>query len=131
VDEKGVHVDPNSTQVIHDCLTLKTITNQFLLGFSYISWSPSQVSKGGVKAKFVWATSQQKTLEDLKFFLFLALILSLLDLQQPFDIEIDALDYYIGAFLTQHGNLIAYHNETIYDVFCRYPTYDKEMYCIV
>ena len=40
-------------------------------------------------------------------------MLTLPDLQQPFEIETDAFDYAIGVVLTQQGNLVAYHNETL------------------
>ena len=58
-------------------------------------------------------------------------MLALLDLQQPFEIEIDASDYAIGAVLTQHGHPVAYHSETLSDTVQKYPTYDKDMYSIV
>ena len=58
-------------------------------------------------------------------------MLTLPNLQQPFEIEIDASDYAIGAVLTQQGNPVAYHNETLSDTVRKYPTYDKEMYSIV
>jgi hypothetical protein len=58
-------------------------------------------------------------------------VLSLPDLQQPFEIEIDDSDYAVGAFLTQHGHPVAYHSETLSDTVYKYPTYDKEMYSIV
>jgi hypothetical protein len=58
-------------------------------------------------------------------------VLSLPDLQQPFEIETDALDYDIGAVLTQHGHPMAYHSETLSNVVCKYLTYDKELYFIV
>ena len=52
-------------------------------------------------------------------------------MQQPFGIEIDALEYAVGIVLTQHGNPMAYHSETLLDAVRKYPTYDKEMYSIV
>jgi hypothetical protein len=58
-------------------------------------------------------------------------VLSFPDLQQPFEIETDASDYVVGAVLTQHGHLVAYHSETLSDTVQKYPTYDKEMYSIV
>jgi hypothetical protein len=58
-------------------------------------------------------------------------VLSLPDLQQPFEIETDASDYAVGIVLTQHGHPMAYHSETLSDVVHKYPTYDKEMYSIV
>ena len=68
---------------------------------------------------------------ELKHRLCCALVLTLPDLQQPFEIKTDASDYAIGAVLTQQGHLVAYHSETLSDTFHKYPTYDKEMYSIV
>ena len=109
-----MHVDPTKIQVIRDWPAPTTLTehcsflglanfyHRFVLGFSHIVWALSQVTKGGGKAKFVWTKSQQKAFEELKHLLFLALVLALLDLQQPFEIEIDASDYAVGVVLTQH-----------------------------
>ena len=58
-------------------------------------------------------------------------MLTLPDLQKPFEIKTDASDYAIGEVLTQQGNPVAYHSETLSDTFRKYPTYDKEMYSIV
>jgi len=76
-------------------------------GFSYIAWSLIQVTKGGSKAKFVWAKSQEKEIEVLNKCLCSTLLLTLPHLQQPFEIEIDALDYVIGIVLTHHAHLVA------------------------
>jgi hypothetical protein len=58
-------------------------------------------------------------------------VLTFLDLQQPFEIETDAFDYAIGVVLTQQGNPVTYHSETLSDTVRKYPTYDKDMYSIV
>jgi hypothetical protein len=102
-----------------------------MLGFSHVAWPLSHITKGGSKAKFVWAESQQKSFEDLKHCLCSMPILTLPDLQQPFEIETDASDYVVGVVLTQHGHPVAYHSETLSYVIHKYPTYDKEMYSIV
>ena len=57
--------------------------------------------------------------------LLLGIVLALPDLQQPFEVEIDASDYVIGAFLTQQGNPMAYHSEILLDTIYKYPTYEK------
>jgi hypothetical protein len=75
--------------------------------------------------------SQQQAFNDLKQRLCSTPVLSLPDLQHPFDIETDASDYDVGTILTQHGHPVAYHSETLLDVVRKYPTYDKEMYSIV
>ena len=108
-----MHVDPAKVQVIRDWPSPITLTElcsflglanfyrRFVLGFSHISWPLSQVTKGGVKAKFFWYESQQNTFAKLKHCLFSAPILTLPDLQQPFEVETDASDYAISAILTQ------------------------------
>ena len=101
-----------------------------MLGFSHITWPLSQVTKRGAKEKFCWSESQQKAFVEFKHRLY-SLVLTLPELQQPFEIETDAFDYAIGVVLTQHGHLVAYHSETLSDTVRKYPTYDKEMYSIV
>ena len=58
-------------------------------------------------------------------------MLALPDLQQPFEIDTDVSDYDVGVILTRYGHPMAYHSETLLDVICKYPTYDKEMYSII
>jgi hypothetical protein len=113
IDERGVHVDPTKIQVIRDWPTPTTLTElhnflglvnfyyRFVLGFSHITWPLSQVTKGGAKETFFWSESQQKAFKYLKLHLFSPTMLTLPDLQQPFEIETDATDYAIGAVLTQ------------------------------
>jgi hypothetical protein len=93
MDEQGVHVDPTKIQVICDWSAPKTMTELcsflglanfyrwFVLGFSHIAWALSQVTKGGMKAKFVWSVPQQKAFEDLKSCLCSTPVLILPDLQ--------------------------------------------------
>jgi hypothetical protein len=143
VDQHGVHVDPTKIQVICNCPAPTTLTElrsflglanfyrRFVLGFSHIPWALSQITRGGGKAKFVWGQSQQQAFNDLKQRLCSTPILSLPDLQQSFEIEIDASDYALGIVLTQHNPPMAYHSETLSYFVRKYPTYDKEMYSIV
>jgi hypothetical protein len=143
VDEHRVHVDPTRIQVLHYWLAPTTLielqsflglTNfyqWFLLGFSHIAWALIQVTKGGGRENFAWGKAQQRAFDDLNHCLCSTPLLSLLDLQQPFEIETDASDYVVGAVLTQHGHPIAYHSETLSDTIHKYPTYEKEMYSIV
>lgn len=54
--------------------------------------------------------------------------LSLPDLQKPFKIEIDASEYAIVIVLTEHGNLVAYHNKTLNGMVCRCLTYNETLH---
>jgi hypothetical protein len=112
IDQHGVHVDPAKIQVIRDWPGPTTLTElqsflglanfyrRFVLGFSHIAWTLSQITRGGGKEKFVWGQPQQKAFDDLKQRLCSAPALSLPDLQHPFEIETDASDYVVGVFLT-------------------------------
>ena len=101
------------------------------MGFSHITWPLCQVTKGGAKEKFFWSESQQKAFVELKHRLCSTPVLILPELKQPFEIEIDASDYDIGAVLSQQGHPVAYYSETLSDTVHKYPTYEKEMYSIV
>jgi hypothetical protein len=89
------------------------------------------VTKGIGRDNFMWRKEKKLAFEDLKHRFFSAHVLSLPDLQQLIEIETHASDYDVGIVLTQHGHLVEYHSETLSDVFCKYHTYDKEMYSIV
>jgi hypothetical protein len=91
----------------------------------------SQITRGGGKEKFAWGQSQQQAFDDLKQFLCSSLVLSLPDLQQPFEIKTYASDYVVGVVLTQHDHPVAYHSETLSYAVHKYPNYDKEIYSIV
>jgi hypothetical protein len=128
VDEHGVHVDPAKIQVIHDWLAPTTLIElqsflglanfyrRFMFGFSYIAWALNQVTKGDGREIFAWGKEHKQAFDDMKHRLCSTLVLSLLDLQQPFEIETDASDYVVGTFLTQHDHPMAYHSETLSDL---------------
>ena len=95
MDKHGVHVDPAKIQAIRDCPTPTNLTElrsflglanfyrRFVLGFSNIAWSITQVTKGGSKAKFIWSKPQQHAFEELNQRLCSAPVLTLPDLQHP------------------------------------------------
>lgn len=101
-----------------------------MFGFSHIIRPLTRVNKGPAKDNFFWCESQHNLVVELKNFLCYAPVLTLSDLQQPFKIETNASDYAIGAVLTQQGNPVSYHSETLSDTIQKYPTYYKEMYSI-
>jgi hypothetical protein len=92
VDEHGVDVDPTNIQVIRDWPAPTTLTElrsflglanfyqRFVLGFSHIAWTLSQVTKGNGRAKIMWGKEQQRAIDDLKHRLCSALVLSFPDM---------------------------------------------------
>ena len=71
-----------------------------MLGFSHIAWDLNQITRGGGKEKFVWVLSQQQAFDDLNQRLCSTLVLSLPNLQHPFEIKIDASNYVLGIVLS-------------------------------
>jgi hypothetical protein len=142
-DENGVHVDLAKNQFIHhwpspttlnklqSFLVLYNIYRMFILGLSHIAWTLNQVTKDGGKGKFVWGKSREKAFGNFIHHLCSGPVLSLPNLQQPFEIDIDASDYAMGIVLTQNNHLMEYHSETLSYVGRKYPNYEKEMYSIV
>jgi hypothetical protein len=63
--------------------------------------------------KFLWGRSQQQVFDNLKQRLCSTPVRLLPDLQHPFEIETNALDYAVGVILTHHGHPVAYHSETL------------------
>jgi hypothetical protein len=58
-------------------------------------------------------------------------VLTLPNLQNPFEVETDASGYAMGAVLMQGGRHVCYHSEVFHGVVLNYPTYDKELYALV
>jgi hypothetical protein len=77
-----------------------------MLGFSHIAWALIQVTKGSGRENFTRGKEKQREFDDIKHRLCSTRVLSLPDLQQSFNIETDASDYVVGAFLTQHNHQV-------------------------
>lgn len=82
-------------------LGLANLYHRFVLGFTYITWPLSKFTKVGGKENLFWYESQQNAFEELKHHLFSAPVLTLPDLQQPFEFETNAYDYAIRTVLTE------------------------------
>ena len=64
-------------------------------------------------------------MEQIKKKNFVAQVLVLVDLQQPFEIETDASDYSLDAVITQLDPLVVFHYDTFSDIVRMYSTYEK------
>ena len=59
------------------------------------------------------------------------LVLGLVDVTKPFEIETDASDFALGGVLIQEGHPIAYESQKLNDAKRRYTVSDKEMLAVV
>jgi hypothetical protein len=69
-----------------------------------------------VKNTFQWEGKQQKSFDILKEKISITLVLAILNLQNSFDIEIDASGYAMGTILMQYHKPICYHSDTFNQV---------------
>lgn len=84
-----------------------------------------------VEQAFQWGGKQHKYFDTLKEKISTAPILVFLDLQQPFEIEIDASGYAMGVVFIEKWKPICYNSENFSQAIMNYPTYHKELYDLV
>ena len=80
---------------------------------------------------FQWGKNQHKAFDEMKRKISEAPVLTLLNLQKPFEVETYSSGYAMGVVLMQGGRSLCYHSEVFYGVILNYPTYDKELYALV
>jgi hypothetical protein len=120
---------PNNVTEVRSFLGATQYWRKFISSFSSIASLLHAVTS--IKQVFQWGGKQQKYFDALKENISSALVLSLPDLRQLFEIQTDASNYAMGAVLLQHGKPICFHSETFNGVVFKYPTYDKELYALV
>jgi hypothetical protein len=101
---------PNNVREVRSFLGAAQYWRKFIANFSSIV-APLHVVTS-VKQVFQWGGKQQKAFDTLKEKISLVLVLALPNLRQPFEIQIDARNYAMGAVLLQHGKPICFHSET-------------------
>ena len=121
--------EPKSVTEVQRFLSAVQYWRRFIPNFSFIATPLRALTS--VKNNFQWEGKQQKYFNILKEKINTALVLALSNLQQSFEIEIDANGYAMGVVLMQYRKPICYHSETFNQVVVNYPTYDKELYALV
>nr|KYP72420.1 Retrovirus-related Pol polyprotein from transposon gypsy [Cajanus cajan] len=117
VGKGGVQVDPEKIKAIQDWSTPKSVGDvrifhglasfyrRFVKDFSTLTSPLNELVKKD--APFIWGEAQEKAFNDLKEKLTNALILTLPNFAQTFELEYDASSFGIGAVLLQGDHLIA------------------------
>ena len=120
---------PKSVTEVRSFLGVVQYWRKFISNFSLIAAPLHALT--GLNKVFQWGGKQQKAFNTLKEKISTTPVLALPDLQRPFEIQMDASDYAMGALLIQHGKPICYHFETFNYAVVNYPTYDKELYALI
>jgi hypothetical protein len=121
--------EPKSVTKVRSFLGAVQYWRRFISNFSFIADPLHSLTH--VKNIFQWEGRQQKDFNILKEKISTAPVLALLNLQQPFEIETDAIGYAMGAVLMQYRKPIYYHSKIFNQVVVNYPTYDKELCALV
>jgi hypothetical protein len=79
---------------------------------------------------FQWGKNQHKDFDERKRKVNQTPFLTLPNLQNPFEVEIDASGYAMGAILMQGERHVCYHSKIYHGEFLNYPTSDKELYVL-
>ena len=95
---------PNTVTEVRGFLRVAHYWRKFIANFSSIAALLHALKS--VKKFFHWGDVQKKKFDSLKQKIISALVLALPDLRQPFEIQTDASDYFMGAVLVQHGKPI-------------------------
>ncbi len=107
---------------------------QFIKGFSKIAKPLNELTKKDVA--WEWTPERQQAFETLKRLVCSEPVLLMPTLENPFELEVDASSFAIGATLSQQDELrrwhpVAYFSETLSEAEQNYDIYDRELLAIV
>ncbi len=107
---------------------------RFIKGFSKITRVLNELTKKGVQ--WEWTEEKEEAFQTLKRLICEEPVLLMPRLEQPFELEVDASNYAIGAMLNQKDELnrwhpVAYYFTTLSETERNYNIYDKELLAVV
>ncbi|WJZ99811.1 hypothetical protein VitviT2T_018226 [Vitis vinifera] len=136
ISEKGIEVDKAKVELIVKLPSPKTVKGvrqflghagfyrRFIKDFSKLSKPLCELL--AKDAKFIWDERCQKSFDQLKQFLTTAPIVRAPNLQLPFEVICDAIDFAIGAVLGQREDgkpyVIYYASKTLNEAQRNYTT---------
>ena len=114
---------------VRSFLGLAGYYRRFVERFSRIASPLTQLTHKN--AKFVWTKECEKSFQELKQRLFIALVLTIPSNLGGFVIYIDASRKELGCVLMQHGKVIAYASRQLKSYEQNYPTHDLDLVAVV
>jgi len=106
----------------------------FIPGFARIARPITKLTKKGTP--FEWTEEWRKALEELIQLVINAPMLSYPNLKRPFELEVDALAFAIGAILFQrdaegHKCDVGYYSKALNSAECNYDIWDREFLAVI
>jgi hypothetical protein len=80
---------------------------------------------------FQWGMNQQNPFDEMKRNFIQEPILSLQNMHNPFEVDIDASGYSMVELMMQGGRLVCYQFEVFIRVCLNYATYNKKIYALI
>jgi hypothetical protein len=120
---------PTSVGDIETFLGLAGYYQRFIEGFSKISKPVTELLKED--KKFDWTPTCEVSFQESKKRLMTALMLVVLDMEEPFSIYCDALGQGLGCVLMQDGRVVAYASQQVRKHEVNNPTHDLELVTVV
>jgi hypothetical protein len=124
------------TSVKQVCKTLGVLGYQcpFIQGFAGIARPIVELIKKG--KTFKWTDACKEVLETLIEKVTNAPVLVYPDLEQPFEMEVDASAYAVGAILFQrdkqgHKRDMSYYSKALNPAKCNYDIWDREFLAVI
>ncbi len=107
---------------------------RFIKGFSKIARVLNELTKKGVP--WEWTEEREEAFQTLKRLICEEPVLLMPKLDQPFELEVDASNYAIGATVNQRDEYdqwhpVAYYSTTLSETERNYNIYDKELLAVV
>jgi hypothetical protein len=137
ISKESISVDPSKVQEVMNCKPPKTVHrirsflglagyyHRFILDFSRIAKSLTELLKKGVK--FVWSEDCEKTFHTLRQHLTTAPVLVQPDNSKPFEVFCYASGTGLSFVLMQENRVIAYASRSLRPHKVNYPTHDLEL----
>jgi len=121
---------PQNMKEVRQVLGFWNFYRRFIKGFSHIAKLLNNLLKKGVK--WTWVEAKQEAFDKLKQIVCEEPVLIQPDQTKPFEVEVDASNYAIGAVLMQRDDKkilhpVAYFSKTMNDAQRNYDVYNCEL----
>jgi hypothetical protein len=120
---------PTSVSEVQSFLGLAGYYRRFILNFSKITKSITELLKKGIK--YIWSDACNEAFKILKKLLTTSPVLTEPDIAKPFDVYCHASRTSLGGVLMQEGRVISYSSRQLRSYEEHYPTHNLEIAAVV